>query len=59
VIVASFSPDGPSKCSGLDVARFDAEGMHSEFGAGFRLLDSMRDGEGLGLAPAERPRTRV
>ncbi len=43
VIVAGFSPEGPSKCSGLDVARFDAEGMHSEFGAGFRLLDSMRE----------------
>jgi SAM-dependent methyltransferase len=43
VIVASFSPEGPAKCSGLDVARYDANGMHAEFGAGFRLLDSVRE----------------
>ena len=43
VIVASFSPDGPSKCSGLDVARYSAESMHAEFGQGFRLLDSVRE----------------
>jgi SAM-dependent methyltransferase len=43
VIVASFSPEGPAKCSGLDVARYSPEGMHAEFGAGFRLLDSVRE----------------
>lgn len=43
VIVASFSPEGPPKCSGLDVARYSPEGMHAEFGEGFRLLDSVRE----------------
>jgi SAM-dependent methyltransferase len=43
VIVASFSPEGPAKCSGLDVARYSPEGMHAEFGEGFRLLDSVHE----------------
>jgi SAM-dependent methyltransferase len=43
VIVASFSPEGPPKCSGLDVVRYSPEGMHAEFGEGFRLLDSVRE----------------
>lgn len=43
VIVASFGPDGPTRCSGLDVVRYSAEAMHAEFGAGFELLDSVRE----------------
>jgi len=43
VIVASFGPDGPKRCSGLDVVRYSPEAMHGEFGAGFRLLDSVRE----------------
>ena len=43
VIVASFAPDGPARCSGLPVVRYSADSMHSQFGAGFRLLDSVRD----------------
>lgn len=43
VIVASFSLEGPAKCSGLAVARYSPEGMHAEFGEGFRLLDSERE----------------
>ena len=43
VIVASFSPEGPPKCSGLDVVRYSPEGMHAEFGQGFRLLSSVRE----------------
>lgn len=40
VIVATFAEDGPSKCSGLDVVRYDAEALHREFGPRFTLLDS-------------------
>ena len=40
VLVASFSLDGPPKCSGLDVVRYGPDSMHAEFGAGFRLLQS-------------------
>ena len=43
VIVASFSPEGPPQCAGLEVARYSPEGMHAEFGEGFRLLDSVRE----------------
>jgi len=43
VIVASFGPDGPARCSGLDVVRYSPDTMHSEFGTGFRLLDSVRE----------------
>lgn len=43
VIVASFGPDGPSRCSGLPVQRYSPGSMHAEFGAGFRLLDSVRE----------------
>lgn len=42
VIVSAFGPEGPTKCSGLDVVRYDAESLHSEFGANFRLISSSR-----------------
>ena len=38
VIVSTFGPEGPTKCSGLDVIRYDAESLHREFGVRFRLL---------------------
>jgi SAM-dependent methyltransferase len=40
VIVATFGPEGPTKCSGLDVVRYDAGSLHGEFGAHFRLIES-------------------
>jgi hypothetical protein len=43
VIVASFGPDGPTRCSGLDVVRYSPEAMHQEFGADFQLLESVRE----------------
>jgi SAM-dependent methyltransferase len=39
VIVATFGPEGPTRCSGLDVVRYDPERLHGEFGARFRLVD--------------------
>lgn len=33
VIVGTFRPEGPMKCSGLDVVRYDAESLHREFGS--------------------------
>ena len=38
VIVATFGPQGPTQCSGLDVMRYDADALHAEFGRRFRLL---------------------
>jgi 2-polyprenyl-3-methyl-5-hydroxy-6-metoxy-1,4-benzoquinol methylase len=43
VIVSTFGPDGPEKCSGLDVMRYDAESLHHEFGARFRLVESSKE----------------
>ncbi len=42
-IVASFSPEGPPRCSGLEVVRYSPDAMHAEFGNGFRLLDTVRE----------------
>jgi SAM-dependent methyltransferase len=43
VIVSTFGPEGPTKCSGLDVVRYDAESLHQEFGISFRLLESFKE----------------
>lgn len=43
VIVATFTSDGPERCSGLEVARYDPQSLHNEFGADFELLDSARE----------------
>ena len=43
VIVATFGPEGPDKCSGLDVVRYDAGSLHGEFGPKFRLLASVTE----------------
>lgn len=39
VIVATFGPEGPHQCSGLDVVRYDADRLHDEFGGKFRLIE--------------------
>lgn len=40
VIMATFGSEGPLKCSGLDVVRYDTEKLHNEFGDDFKLLGS-------------------
>ena len=40
VIIGTFGPEGPTRCSGLDVVRYDAESLHNEFGGRFRLVES-------------------
>lgn len=40
VIVSTFGLQGPAKCSGLDVVRYDAESLQKEFGTTFRLVES-------------------
>lgn len=40
VIVSTFGPEGPEKCSGLDVVRYDAGGLHGQFGRSFQLIES-------------------
>jgi ubiquinone/menaquinone biosynthesis C-methylase UbiE len=43
VIVATFAPDGPQKCSGLDVVRYSEDSLHNEFGDDFEVVDSTRE----------------
>lgn len=43
VIVSTFGPEGPTKCSGLDVMRYDAETLHDQFGVRFRLMESSKE----------------
>jgi 2-polyprenyl-3-methyl-5-hydroxy-6-metoxy-1,4-benzoquinol methylase len=43
VIVSTFGPEGPTKCSGLDVVRYDANSLHDEFGPRFRLVESSKE----------------
>lgn len=43
VIVSTFGPEGPKKCSGLEVVRYDADSLHDEFGARFRLIESSKE----------------
>ena len=43
IIVSTFGPEGPTKCSGLEVMRYDADSLHEEFGARFRLVESSKE----------------
>lgn len=40
IVVATFGPHGPEKCSGLEVLRFSPEALHAEFGPEFSRLAS-------------------
>ncbi len=40
VLMATFGPNGPLQCSGLDVVRYDDAQLHHEFGDGFELMGS-------------------
>jgi SAM-dependent methyltransferase len=39
-IVGTFGPEGPDKCSGLQVSRYAPSELHGVFGKPFELLDS-------------------
>jgi ubiquinone/menaquinone biosynthesis C-methylase UbiE len=43
VIVATFAPDGPQQCSGLDVQRYGPESLHRQFGHDFELVDCISE----------------
>ena len=43
IIIATFAPDGPEKCSGLPVQRYDAPALAAELGPDFRLVDDRRE----------------
>jgi len=41
-IIATFAPDGPERCSGLRVSRYDAKTLAATLGEGFALIDTRR-----------------
>ena len=43
VVIATFADDGPTRCSGLPVARYSADALRAEFGREFELVDSARE----------------
>jgi 2-polyprenyl-3-methyl-5-hydroxy-6-metoxy-1,4-benzoquinol methylase len=43
VIVATFAPDGPERCSGLEVMRYSPERLHGEFGDEFEVVDGAHE----------------
>jgi len=51
VIIATFALDGPPRCSGLDVARYDPEGLASQLGSGFHLVRVEQEQH---ITPAQR-----
>jgi 2-polyprenyl-3-methyl-5-hydroxy-6-metoxy-1,4-benzoquinol methylase len=53
-VIATFALDGPEKCSGLDVQRYDGRALASELGPGFRLLKSVPE---LHLTPWNAPQS--
>ena len=40
-VIATFALDGPEKCSGLEVRRYDGNALAAELGPQFRLLKSV------------------
>jgi ubiquinone/menaquinone biosynthesis C-methylase UbiE len=42
VIIGTFAPDGPERCSGLPVMRYDAGILGTVLGTDFELMDSRR-----------------
>ena len=43
VLVATFGPEGPTRCSGLDVVRYGPEDLHAEFGGAFEKVGSLTE----------------
>lgn len=43
VIIATFAPDGPEKCSGLPVQRHDAVSLSAALGSEFNLIENWCD----------------
>ncbi len=42
VLLATFAPDGPLKCSGLEICQYSTQGLQSFLGSEFALLKEQR-----------------
>jgi len=43
LIIATFSLEGPPKCSGLDVKRYSSQTLQEEFGGRFQLVETREE----------------
>jgi SAM-dependent methyltransferase len=43
VVIATFAPDGPEKCSGLPTVRYSPENLSRELGMEFELLEAVEE----------------
>ena len=43
IIIAAFSPEGPSKCSGLNIERYNPEKLSGELGKSLHLIKSVNE----------------
>ena len=43
VIMATFAPDGPERCSGLPVTRYSADELGAVLGSGFQVVEHRRE----------------
>jgi len=43
VVIATFAPDGPQRCSGLDCLRYSPEALHAVLGGGYELRGSIEE----------------
>ena len=43
LIIASFGPEGPLRCSGLEVMRYTPEALSAELGSSFHLVESAEE----------------
>lgn len=43
IVVATFGPAGPERCSGLEVMRYSADEIHGQFGRTFQKLSSFTE----------------
>jgi len=43
VVIGAFAPDAPPRCSGLEVRRYDAEALATEFGDRFRFVRDLTE----------------
>jgi ubiquinone/menaquinone biosynthesis C-methylase UbiE len=43
VIIATFAANGPEKCSGLPIQRYEPDELAAQLGAEFRLVESLHE----------------
>src|SRR3989338_3026173 len=43
LVMATFSLEGPLRCSGLDIVRYSPETIQTELGNGFRLVEALKE----------------